>query len=216
MKQVGIKELMLQVDLDSLLSENINIDDKSALFIVDMNNGFAKKGALYSKEVEDLIPEVVKVTEKFADKDCPIIAFSDCHTEDSPEFLTYPKHCLEGTEEVELVDELKEFGDKIELIYKKSTNAFLEKATYKKINSLITDKGIKKFFVVGCLSEICVLQFCITLKSFLTSININSDVIVPIKAIDTFNSATHNRELNNILAVMDLAGNNIKLISDIE
>ena len=37
----------------------------SVLFIVDMNNGFAREGALSSERVEKIIPNIVKAIEKF-------------------------------------------------------------------------------------------------------------------------------------------------------
>ena len=36
--------------------------NKTELFIVDINNGFAKEGALYSPRVENLINPIVKFT----------------------------------------------------------------------------------------------------------------------------------------------------------
>jgi len=38
------------------------------------------------------------------------IAFADCHTDESPEFDAYPKHCMKGTAESEIVDEIKNIG----------------------------------------------------------------------------------------------------------
>ena len=44
----------------------------SVLFIVDMNNGFAREGALSSERVEKIIPNIVKVIEEFKDNDSNI------------------------------------------------------------------------------------------------------------------------------------------------
>ena len=46
-------------DLNFIKLNNVEefcIDNKSVLFIIDMNNGFAKSGPLSSKRVEKLIP----------------------------------------------------------------------------------------------------------------------------------------------------------------
>ena len=56
-----------------------------------------------------------------------MLAFADCHEPTSIEFDAYPPHCLVGSTESEIIDELKEVGD-YELVLKRSTNGFLEPA----------------------------------------------------------------------------------------
>ena len=75
-----------------------DLDGKeTALFIVDMINGFAREGALKSSRVEELIPEIVKLSKKCDEFGIQKIAFADCHTEASPEFGSYPRHSMVGT-----------------------------------------------------------------------------------------------------------------------
>lgn len=49
----------------------------------------------------------------------------DSHQKSSQEFITYPPHCLKGSEESEIIEELKIIGG-YQLIEKNSTNGFLE------------------------------------------------------------------------------------------
>ncbi len=51
---------ILKSNLDKLNTEDIsNLDlSKTVLFIVDMNNGFAKQGSLYSPRIENLIKPI--------------------------------------------------------------------------------------------------------------------------------------------------------------
>ena len=49
----------------------------SVLFIVDMNNGFAREGALSSERVEKIIPNIVKAIEGFKGNGDRIVAFTD-------------------------------------------------------------------------------------------------------------------------------------------
>ena len=77
------------------------------LVVIDMINGFAREGALASPRVEGIIPAVAGLSRRCAELRIPRIALSDCHTPSSAEFASYPPHCLEGTREAELVEELK-------------------------------------------------------------------------------------------------------------
>ena len=125
-------------DLNFIKLNNVEefcIDNKSVLFIIDMNNGFAKSGPLSSKRVEKLIPSIVEDVEIFNSFNNPIIAFTDSHKKECLEFKSYPIHCLENSYESEIVDEIKQFND-IMIIKKSSTNAFLEEETKKYIGLL--------------------------------------------------------------------------------
>ena len=93
-------------ELRNIQKEQFRIADDSVLVIVDINNGFASGGALYSERVKNIIPDVCNITEQFYKKGLPIIAFTDTHTENSVEFKYYPVHCLKDTRETELIDEL--------------------------------------------------------------------------------------------------------------
>lgn len=97
---------------------------KTALIVIDMNNGFARGGALYSPRIEALIPEVSRIAEAFAkETSIPLIFVNEDHSKDAREFLSYPAHCVRGTKEIEIIDELKDIENKI-LIGKNYTNAF--------------------------------------------------------------------------------------------
>ncbi|MPQ45248.1 isochorismatase family cysteine hydrolase, partial [Clostridium tarantellae] len=196
-------------ELKNIEKEVFKINSKSVLFIVDMNNGFVKEGALSSERVKNIIPNVVKTVECFEILKAPIIAFTDWHKKDSVEFEFYPKHCLQGSIEAELIDELKVFGDKIKLIKKSTTNAFLEIETEKVINELITE-GYENLVIIGCVTDICVKQFAITLRNYLNKINSNIKVIVPINSIETFDTPWHNGDSMNLYALYDMLLNGIK------
>ncbi len=194
---------------------NISENKKAVLFVVDMNAGFAKKGALYSERVEKIIPDIYKIIERFIQKQCPVFAFTDCHTENSVELKNYPVHCLKGTEETELVEEFKIFKDKIEVIEKNSTNAFLEKETVEILKKLIKS-GYESWVIVGCCTDICISQFSLTLKAYLNKENLDHEVIVPVKGVETYDAPWHNGDFMNMAALMEMQMNGIVLVEDIE
>lgn len=193
----------------------IKPDEKSVLFIVDMNNGFAKEGSLYSERVEQIIPEIVEITKLYLKNQLPVIAFTDCHPLDSVEFTNYPPHCLENTPEAEVVDELKILGDKLRIIKKNSTNGFLEKEAREVIDSLAAE-GCKKWIITGCCTDICILQFALTLKTYFNTQNIESEIIVPISAVETYDAPWHNGDAMNLFALYNMQMNGIKIVGKID
>lgn len=203
-------------DLNFIKLNNVEkfcIDNKSVLFIIDMNNGFAKSGPLSSKRVEKLIPSIVEDVEIFNSFNNPIIAFTDSHKKECLEFKSYPIHCLENSYESEIVDEIKQFND-IMIIKKSSTNAFLEEETKKYIDSFVRD-GYKNFVLCGCITEVCVKQFAQTLKAYLNVINKDINVIVPINSVDTYDSPEHNADIINLFSFYEMNSCGIKIVKNI-
>ena len=203
-------------DLNFIKLNNVEefcIDNKSVLFIIDMNNGFAKSGPLSSKRVEKLIPSIVEDVEIFNSFNNPIIAFTDSHKKECLEFKSYPIHCLENSYESEIVDEIKQFND-IMIIKKSSTNAFLEEETKKYIDSFVRD-GYKNFVLCGCITEVCVKQFAQTLKDYLNVINKDINVIVPINSVDTYDSPEHNADIINLFSFYEMNSCGIKIVKNI-
>ena len=203
-------------DLNFIKLNNVEefcIDNKSVLFIIDMNNGFAKSGPLSSKRVEKLIPSIVEDVEIFNSFNNPIIAFTDSHKKECLEFKSYQIHCLENSYESEIVDEIKQFND-IMIIKKSSTNAFLEEETKKYIDSFVRD-GYKNFVLCGCITEVCVKQFAQTLKAYLNVINKDINVIVPINSVDTYDSPEHNADIINLFSFYEMNSCGIKIVKNI-
>lgn len=194
-------------------AEEFSIDNKSVLFIVDMNNGFAKEGALSSERVEKLIPNIVNSIEIFNELNMPIIAFTDSHKKESLEFKSYPVHCLENSYESEIVDEIKKFRN-IVTIKKSSTNAFLEEETKKYIDSFISN-GFKNFIICGCITEVCVKQFAETLKAYLNVINKDINVVVATDLVDTYDSKEHNARIINLFSFYEMSSCGIRIVKNI-
>jgi len=182
--------------------------DKTALVIIDMINGFAREGALKSARVEALIPTIAELSGECCKRGIARIMFADNHTDASPEFGAYPVHCLKGTAESELVDELKSPGGYL-LIPKNSTNGFLEDDFIKWLKG---NGRIKNFIVAGDCTDICIQQFAVTLKTWFNRLDEESRVIVPVNAVDTFDLGLHDGDLLNAVTLFSMAGNGIELV----
>ncbi|CEK33100.1 isochorismatase [[Clostridium] sordellii] len=201
----------MKFNLEKLKSKKINELNlsKTMLFIIDMNNGFAKKGALYSDRVEALINPITNLAKILEAKNCEIIAFTDSHNKDSIELRSYPTHCLENDYESKIVDEISTIKN-LKVIPKNSTNGFfcLEDKNFKNIDNII---------VVGDCTDICIYQFVVTLKSYFNQNNIDKNIIVPMNLVDTYHiDNIHNAEIMNIVFLNSMIQNGVEVIKEIE
>ncbi len=186
--------------------------NNTVLIIVDMINGFAREGALKSSRVEKLIPDIAQLSKKCDELEITKLAFADCHTDTSPEFEAYPVHCMAGTSESEIVDEIKEVGG-YTLFPKNSTNGFLEDEFQLWLNQ---NPSINTFIVTGDCTDICITQFAITLKTWFNKQNKKARVIVPINYVDTYDLGLHDGDLTNVMALYNMIINGIEVVQTIK
>lgn len=182
----------------------------TAMVIVDAVNGFIREGAMSSKRIESIIPNIVSLMKKCKEKNIPIAAFADCHGEKCAEFESFPPHCIKGTSESEIVDEIKSEGG-YKLIEKNSTNGFHEKEF---VNCLETN-GKSRFIVTGDCTDICVLQFCLSLKTWFTQKNLQSEIIIPLNCVETYDAPYHEAGFMSLAAYKILKDSGIKFVSEI-
>ena len=186
--------------------------EKTAMIVVDVVNGFIREGAMASPLVEDIIPEVAKLMDKCNKAEIPVVAFADCHKEDCSEFASFPPHCIENTSDSELVDELKKVGGYF-LMKKNSTNGFHEKI-FKQC--LIQNPTTNTFIVVGDCTDICVMQFCLALKTWYTQQNRNIDIYIPVNAVETYDAPGHDADFMNIAAYKLMKDSGVKFVKEIK
>lgn len=200
---------VLQKNLDNLPIENLADYDlsKTALFIVDINNGFAKEGALYSDRIKSLITPIYEFVKPLEEKLNKIIAFTDTHDKNSVELNSYPEHCLVDTEECKVVDELLNIKN-LEIIPKNSTNGFFAMDV-----NILDD--IDNVVVVGDCTDICIYQFAVTLKAYFNEKNINKNIVVPMNLVDTYDIPfVHPGDLLNVVFLNSMVQNGVKLIKN--
>ncbi|MDY6789007.1 MAG: isochorismatase family cysteine hydrolase [Candidatus Nanohaloarchaea archaeon] len=136
--------------------------DKTALIVVDMQKGFCKPGgSLYSERCEEVISEVKEILDICREEGIEVIYTRDTHEEEFrtkyyDEFDRWGEHCVRGTEDTEIVPELKpeEPGVEEQVIEKGTYDAFFETNT----NQYLRFKGIENVLVVGVLTNVCVLH----------------------------------------------------------
>lgn len=171
---------------------------KELLIVVDMINGFIKEGNMADETINHITPQIIKLIEETLEKNEGIAFIRDTHNQDSTEFKKFPLHCLEGTSESELIDELKPY-EKQALNYKKnSTSTMFAKNFMSDIDKM---KQLRKVIVTGCCTDICVMNLAIPLINYFDELDRQVEVIVKEDAIETYNAPYHNRDEYNEMAL---------------
>ncbi len=168
----------------------------TALLIVDMVNGFAKEGALYSPRIAEVIQPIRELMVKTQSAGIKSVVFTDYHPANSPEYDAFPVHCLAGTAESSVVRELQEVGH-YDWIRKNSTNGYLEEDFQK----WLATHDVNHFIIVGDCTDICIMQLALTLKTHFNRLNRASRIIVPLNAVETYDLGSHSAELANVMAL---------------
>ncbi len=152
---------------------------KPVVFVVDMINGFTKEGALSDPSILHIVEDIQKLVEICK----PSVFICDAHDLSCKEFDSFPLHCVKHTSESEVIDELLPYA-KIKL-YKNSTNAYMSK----QVKGFIEEQmhAYEDIVVVGCCSDLCILQFALSLQAYIHEHDIyHQRVIVPINMIETY------------------------------
>jgi nicotinamidase-related amidase len=131
------------------------------------------------------------------------------HSECSPEFGAYPRHCVAGTRESELVEELRTVGG-YALIPKNSTNGCVERPFREWLEAR---PDIDHFIMVGVCTDICIEQMSITLKAWFNSLDRPSRMIVPMNAVDTFDAGPHAGDFMHVVALYFMMQSGVEVVS---
>ncbi|NYB74075.1 cysteine hydrolase [Sedimentibacter hydroxybenzoicus DSM 7310] len=189
--------------------------DRTSLFVVDMIVGFVHSGIMSSPRVASIVNNITELNEKL--RGYKKVFFLDAHEEDAQEFRSYPKHCVIGTEEAELIPELRtEYSEGLGTVYinKNSTNGFLSDEFQKWLKK--NESEIDNYIITGCVTDICVMQFALSLKAYFNENNKNKRVIVPINSVETYDGGSHDGGLMNQFALYNMHINGIEVVENIK
>ncbi len=183
---------------------------KELLITIDMVNGFVKEGTLAAPSIMRVVPRQIELlNESMNNKNTGLVFIRDSHPNDAVEFKTYGVHCLEGTKETEVIDELKEY-EKYSIEYlKNSTNLMYALGLQQ---DLIRFYNLERIRLMGCLSEVCVENGAIGLRTFFDQINKDVEICVHADAIDTFNAPGHDANMVTNNALIKMQANGIKIL----
>lgn len=167
---------------------------EEVLIVVDMVNGFARgEGVLVSPLVEKIIPEVVEEVEKALENGKLVIFIKDTHEENDIEFKRFgwTKHCLRGTYEAELVEELVPLEEK-GISFEKNCTSFMYAEGF--VDTLDKLENIKTIDICGCCTDICDTNGVLPMMNYFDHKNRDIEVRLLADAMATFDAPNHNAE----------------------
>lgn len=157
------------------------------LIVVDMVNGFVREGVLHDTNIAKIIPgQIELIKERLAEGDL-VIFIKDTHSKDSVEFDRFgnTEHCVRGTNECELVDEFIEFEKLPETIsIEKNSTSFMEAPRFRKL--MDTNLVMNDFEIIGCCTDICVINGAMGLANYLDEHNRKHNIVVYEDLIATY------------------------------
>ena len=210
--EAGLVEHLKALMPISIMTEYcIDFDDHAALGIVDMVNGFCKPGCgplappAPDPIMATTIGQVSGLATRFRNQGSRIIVWRDWHKADFSE-QPFPPHCIEDTEEAELVEQLVWLESAADLIIKKpcingwvgaeesAGGSCLLNPVYDYLRRL----RINIMVVCGVCTDICVMQLVHSLLSAR-----NSQLLPDLKdvVICTSGCATYDLPLNTARAI---------------
>ena len=187
----------------------LNVKARKLLIVVDMVNGFAKKGNMADPNIQHITPECERLVKEFLEKGYQVIYITDCHKENCSEFFKFPVHCVEGTDEAEMVDALKKYQDRVIVIKKNSTSAMFAPGFMDIINQM-TD--LEEVVIIGCCTDICVQNLAIPLANYFDEVDRPVKITVPMNAVETYNAPYHPKDEYNEMAFKFMKQTGINIV----
>ena len=186
---------------------------KDLLIVVDMVNGFVREGAMASQNIEHIIPRIEELVKSYLETDDGLMFIKDCHEKDAAEFKRYPVHCVKGTNEAELVDELKKY-EHMALVYEKnSTSAMFAPGFLDTIRDM---KNLKRVVITGCCTDICDMNLAIPLQNYFDQEDREVEIVVPMDAVETYDADWHKANEWNDMAYKFMTQGGMKLVKTLE
>lgn len=164
----------------------------NVVLVVDMVVGFMEPGHnLYcGDESREIIPRVRELIERERADGGNVIFICDTHDPDDLEFQMFPVHCVRGTEEAEVIAELR--GYEGETIRKRRYSAFFETDLEARLAELNPDKVI----VCGVCTDICVMHTAADAR------NRDYAVDIPTDCVASFDADAHRYALDHMEKIL--------------
>ena len=162
------------------------------VLVVDMLRGFLIEGhALYcGDDSRHIIPNARNLLEREQARGSHIIFIADTHEPDDKEFQMFPRHCVRGTAETEVIPELQDIPG--ELLPKNRYSAFFNTPLEERLRELAPEKLI----ICGVCTDICVLHTAADAR------NRDYQVEVPADCVASFDREAHSWALKHMQDIL--------------
>lgn len=173
----------------------------TGLIIVDVVNGFCTVGygplapTEPNQQIATMVSESDRLARAFTERSWPVLAFLDTHEPGKPE-PPYPAHCEKGSGEENLVPELEWLhgNPHATLIRKDCINGFIGSIEVESGNNAlvqwVNQHKLEALVVVGICTDICVMDFVVTMLSVR-----NHGMIPSLKDIAVYNEGCSTYDL---------------------
>jgi nicotinate phosphoribosyltransferase len=160
----------------------------NAVLVADMLRGFLEEGyPLYiGARARRIIPNIQGLLEQELARGSRVFFICDNHDPDDLEFKMFPRHCVAGTVETEVIPELSKYPG--EVIPKKRYSIFFNTTLDQKLRELKPEKLI----ICGVLTNICILH------SVADARNLDYTVEVPVDCVASNDERAHEIALEHI------------------
>jgi nicotinamidase-related amidase len=193
---------------------------------VDLINGFCREGPLASPRVDALVePVAAFFTRAYAAGLRNFLLTQDTHDPNTPEFQSFPPHCLAGTSESATVAEFKAlpFFDELVVVPKNSLSSHHGTSLG---NWIAAHPEVDTFIIVGDCTDLCIYSMAMHLRLEANAHNLARRVIVPAAAVDTYDTPVslarelgipaHDGDLHHVLFLHHMASNGVEIVAQIE
>ncbi len=183
---------------------------ETALIVVDMVNGFVNEGVLHDKNIRKIVPRQLELLEEAEKKGSLIILVKDTHNKNATEFKRFGNttHCIKGTSEAELIDELKPFEQKDNVItVEKNSTSLMESLEFREI--VKQAENLKEVNFVGCCTDICVFNGAMGLANYYDEWNRDVTINVHEDAIATYSEDEREEYVQSAKLLMKQQGINL-------
>ncbi len=183
---------------------------ETALIVVDMVNGFVNEGVLHDKNIRKIVPRQLELLEEAEKKGSLIILVKDTHNNNATEFKRFGNttHCIQGTSEAELIDELKPFEQKDNVItVEKNSTSLMESPEFREI--VRQAENLKEVNFVGCCTDICVFNGAMGLANYYDEWNRDVTINVHEDAIATYSEDEREEYVQSAKLLMKQQGINL-------
>lgn len=164
----------------------------NVVLVIDMVRGFLEsKYPLYCGDrSRSIIPPTQKLLRQELKKGSKILYLCDNHDPDDWEFQMFPRHCVAGSDESQVIPELSTFPG--EYIPKKRFSAFFKTTLSSRLEAIEPDKVI----IVGVCTDICVKYTACDARDYEYAVE------VPVDCVASFNEIGHAQALEHMNKVL--------------
>ncbi len=168
-----------------------------ACITVDAVKGFCSQGFMSSPQMAAIVPNIAETVKKAAAAGVRHLIFTcDSHNPNSPEFESWPPHCLKNSPESQLEDALTSLDcAKNFLIINKSSISSLVDTSL--LTHLLTLDSLHTIIVMGGVTDLCLYHLVAGLKFYSVSRRRPWNLVVPLNTAATFDCDCELAEATN-------------------